>query len=146
MVGIGPFITMPMVIGIMNGPYFLYAWLAGGLLSFIDAMVWSELGAAFPMAGGSYNFLKATYGENKWGKLMSFLFVWQTMIQAPLVIASAAIGFSSYFSYLVPLTTLESKLVSGSVVVAIVALLYRKIEAIGKISVVPPWRRYCKPF
>jgi fructoselysine transporter len=136
MVGIGPFITMPMVIGIMNGPYFLYAWLAGGLLSMIDAMVWSELGAAFPMAGGSYNFLKVTYGENKWGKLMSFLFVWQTMIQAPLVIASAAIGFSAYFSYLVPLTTVESKLISGGVVVSIVALLYRKIEAIGKISVV----------
>jgi len=136
MVGIGPFITMPMVIGIMNGPYFLYAWLAGGLLSMVDAMVWSELGAAFPMAGGSYNFLKVTYGENKWGKLMSFLFVWQTMIQAPLVIASAAIGFSAYFSYLVPLTTLESKLMSGGVVVSIVALLYRKIEAIGKISVV----------
>jgi fructoselysine transporter len=106
------------------------------LLSIIDAMVWSELGAAFPMAGGSYNFLKVTYGENKWGKLMSFLFVWQTMIQAPLVIASAAIGFSAYFSYLVPLTTLESKLMSGGVVVSIVALLYRKIEAIGKISVV----------
>jgi len=136
MVGIGPFITMPMVIGIMNGPYFLYAWLAGGLLSLIDAMVWSELGAAFPMAGGSYNFLKVTYGENKWGKLMSFLFVWQTMIQAPLVIASAAIGFSAYFSYLVPLTTVGSKLMSGGVVVSIVALLYRKIEAIGKISVV----------
>jgi len=136
MVGIGPFITMPMVIGIMNGPYFLYAWLAGGLLSMIDAMVWSELGAAFPMAGGSYNFLKVTYGENKWGKLMSFLFVWQTMIQAPLVIASAAIGFSAYFSYLVPLTTIEAKLMSGGVVVSIVALLYRKIEAIGKISVI----------
>jgi fructoselysine transporter len=136
MVGIGPFITMPMVIGIMNGPYFLYAWLAGGFLSVIDAMVWSELGAAFPMAGGSYNFLKVTYGEKKWGRLMSFLFVWQTMIQAPLVIASAAIGFSAYFSYLIPLTTLESKLMSGGVVISIVALLYRKIEAIGKISVV----------
>ncbi len=136
MVGIGPFITMPMVIGIMNGPYFLYAWLAGGLLSFVDAMVWSELGAAFPMAGGSYNFLKATYGENKWGRLLSFLFVWQTMIQAPLVIASAAIGFSAYFSYLYPLSTLQAKLMSGGVVVSIVALLYRKIEAIGKISVV----------
>jgi fructoselysine transporter len=48
MVGIGPFITMPMVIGIMDGPYFLYAWLAGAFLSVIDAMVWSELGAAFP--------------------------------------------------------------------------------------------------
>src|SRR6266705_6832579 len=103
MVGIGPFITMPMVIGIMNGPYFLYAWLAGAALSFIDAMVWSELGAAFPLAGGSYNFLKETFPNKSTGKLMSFLFVWQTMIQAPLVIASAANGFSSYFAYFIPL-------------------------------------------
>jgi fructoselysine transporter len=92
MVGIGPFITLPMVIGIMNGPYFLYAWVAGAALSFIDAMIWSELGAAYPMAGGSYNFLKATYKKSGLGKLMSFLFVWQTMIQAPLVIASAVAG------------------------------------------------------
>jgi fructoselysine transporter len=135
MVGIGPFITLPMVIGMMNGPYFLYAWIAGAILSFVDAMVWSELGAAFPKAGGSYNFLKEAYGPEKTGKLMSFLFVWQTMIQAPLVIASAAIGFASYLSYLLPLTTIASKAVSGGVVVLIVVLLYRKIEAIGKISV-----------
>ncbi len=135
MVGIGPFITLPMVIGLMNGPWFLYAWLAGAVLSFVDAMVWSELGAAFPKAGGSYNFLKEAYGQHKAGKFMSFLFVWQTMIQAPLVIASAAIGFASYFSYLVPLTTFASKAVSGGVVVLIVVLLYRKIEAIGNISV-----------
>jgi amino acid transporter len=135
MVGIGPFITLPMVISMMNGPWFLYAWIAGALLSFIDAMIWSELGTAFPKAGGSYNFLKEAYGANGAGKLMSFLFVWQTMIQAPLVIASAAIGFASYFSYLVPLTGLTSKIVSGSIVILIVVLLYRKIDAIGKISV-----------
>ena len=63
--------------------FFLYAWIAGAFLSFIDGMVWSELGATFPLAGGSYNFLKEGFGE-KWGKPMSFLFVWQTMIQAPL--------------------------------------------------------------
>jgi len=136
MVGIGPFITLPMVISMMNGPYFLYAWLAGAFLSIIDAMVWSELGAAFPMAGGSYNFLKETFGKHGLGKLMSFLFVWQTMIQAPLVIASASIGFAYYFSYLVPVSPLMSKAISGGVVILIVALLYRKIEAIGKISVV----------
>ncbi|MDT3401936.1 APC family permease [Mucilaginibacter terrae] len=135
MVGIGPFITLPMVIGIMNGPYFLYAWLAGAVLSLVDATIWSELGAAFPRAGGSYNFLKETYGKDNLGRLMSFLLVWQTMIQAPLVIASAAIGFASYFSYLVPLTPLHSKMISGGVVIAIVLLLYRKIEDIGKISV-----------
>src|SRR5665647_1021701 len=134
MVGIGPFITLPMVIGMMNGPYFLYAWIAGAFLSIVDAMVWSELGAAFPKAGGSYNFLKEAYGKNGAGKMMSFLFVWQTMIQAPLVIASAAIGFAKYFSYLVPLTGITEKVVSGSVVILIVILLYRKIEVIGKIS------------
>jgi fructoselysine transporter len=134
MVGIGPFITLPMIITMMNGPFFLYAWLAGALLSFIDATVWSELGAAFPKAGGSYNFLKEAYGPNKAGNLMSFLFVWQTMIQAPLVIASAAIGFASYFSYLVPLNPIAAKAVSGTVVILIIVLLYRKIETIGKIS------------
>lgn len=135
MVGIGPFITLPMVIGMMNGPYFLYAWLAGAALSFVDAMVWSELGAAFPKAGGSYNFLKEAYGPKGAGKMMSFLFVWQTMIQAPLVIASASIGFASYLGYLLPLDVLQSKAVSGGVVILIIILLYRKIEAIGKISV-----------
>jgi len=135
MVGIGPFITLPMVIGMMNGPYFLYAWIAGAFLSIVDGMVWSELGAAFPRAGGSYNFLKEACGKNGAGKMMSFLFVWQTMIQAPLVIASAAIGFAKYFSFLVPLNFWSEKLVSGSVVVLIIILLYRKIDAIGKISV-----------
>ena len=134
MVGIGPFVVLSIVAQIMNGPSFLYAWIAGAFLSFIDAMVWSQLGSTFPLAGGSYNFLKEGFGA-KWGKLMSFLFVWQTMIQAPLVIASAAIGFSQYANYLFPLTDIQSKVISGTVVILIVFLLYRKIEAIGKISV-----------
>lgn len=135
MVGIGPFVVLSTVAATVGGPSFLYAWLAGAFLAFIDAMVCSELGAAFPLAGGSYNFLKAGYGP-KWGKLTSFLFVWQTMIQAPLVIASAAIGFSKYFGYIVPVTPVQARMVSGSVVVLIVLLLYRKIEEIGKITMV----------
>lgn len=135
MVGIGPFITLPMVIALMNGPYFLYAWILGAILSFVDAMVWSELGAAFPEAGGSYQFLKQAFHPEKAGKMMSFLFVWQTMIQAPLVIASAAIGFAAYASYLFPLSFWGAKAVSGGVVILIVLLLYRNIQSIGKISV-----------
>jgi len=134
MVGIGPFVVISLIAQTLNGPYFLYAWIAGAFLSVVDGMAWSELGATFPLAGGSYNFLKEGFGK-KGGKLMSFLFVWQTMIQAPLVIASAAIGFAQYLTYIVPLNTLESKMVSGAVVLLIVFLLYRKIETIGKISV-----------
>lgn len=134
MVGIGPFVVLSVVAETMRGPWFLYAWIAGAVLSVTDAMIWSQLGSTYPLAGGSYNFLKEGYGP-KWGKLMSFLFVWQTMIQAPLVIASAAIGFAQYFGYLVHLGNWQSKCLSGSLVILIVVLLYRKIDAIGRISV-----------
>ena len=134
MVGIGPFITMPIVIGLMGGMY-LWAWVAGAVLSFFDAMIWSELGAAYPLAGGSYNFLKEAYGKYGAGKMMSFLYVWQTVIQAPLVAASAAIGFSQYFIYLVPMVIWQQKMLSGAVILFVTFLLYRKIESIGKIGV-----------
>jgi fructoselysine transporter len=134
MVGIGPFITLPIVISLM-GSQFLYAWIAGAILSLLDAMIWSELGAAFPLAGGSYNFLKEAYSKNSLGRMMSFLYVWQTIIQAPLVAASAAIGFSQYLGYLVHLNVWQQKAVSGAVIIFITFLLYRKIDSIGKIGV-----------
>ncbi|MEJ7611339.1 MAG: APC family permease [Ferruginibacter sp.] len=134
MVGIGPFISMPIVIGLLGGMY-LWAWIAGAVLSFVDAMIWSELGAAYPLAGGSYNFLKVSYGERGAGKMMIFLYVWQTIIQAPLVAASAAIGFAQYFMYLVPLEVWQQKALSGAVIIFVTFLLYRKIESIGKIGV-----------
>jgi amino acid transporter len=134
MVGIGPFVTLPIVMGLMGG-MFLYAWIAGALLSLIDAMIWGELGAAYPLAGGSYNFLKEAYGKNGPGRMMSFLYVWQTVIQAPLVAASAAIGVSQYLGYLVHLNEWQAKGVSACVIVFITFLLYRKIDSIGKIGV-----------
>jgi fructoselysine transporter len=134
MVGIGPFVTLPIVMGLMGG-MFLYAWIAGAVLSLIDAMIWSELGAAYPLAGGSYNFLKEAYGKNGLGRMMSFLYTWQTVIQAPLVAASAAIGFAQYMGYLVQLDDWQQKMVSGAVIIFITILLYRKIDSIGKIGV-----------
>lgn len=134
MVGIGPFVTLPIVMGLLGGMY-LYAWIAGAILSLVDAMVWSELGAAYPLAGGSYHFLKEAYGNKGAGKMMSFLFVWQTIIQAPLVAASAAIGFSDYFVYLLPLAIWQKKMLSACVIIFITILLYRKIDNVGKVGV-----------
>jgi len=134
-VGIGPFVTSALVIKAMGGPQALVAWLAGGLLATLDGFVWSELGAAMPKAGGTYVFLREAYGPHKWGRLMSFLFVWQTMIHGPLSMASAAIGFSKYVAYLHPLTKWEGKAVAGGLIILLIILLYRRIETIGKISV-----------
>jgi fructoselysine transporter len=134
-VGIGPFVVTSLVIKAMGGPQALVAWIAGAVLATLDAFVWSELGAAMPRAGGTYVFLREAYGPGRWGRLMSFLFVWQTFVQAPLSIASASIGFASYAAYLHPLSTFEAKAVSGGLVLFLVVLLYRRITTIGKISV-----------
>ncbi len=134
MVGIGPFIVIPFVIQAMPGPQCLLAWIAGALLSFFDACVWAELGAAMPEAGGSYVYLREAYGPGRWGRFMSFLLIWQTMIQAPLVMASAAIGFAQYLTYLHPLSWIQQRAAAGAVVVLVVFLLYRRIAAVGKIS------------
>lgn len=134
MVGIGPFVMLSIVIQLVGSNLFIWAWVFGAVTALIDGMIWSELGAAYPLAGGSYNFLKEAYGK-KGGPLMSFLFVWQTCLMSSLVVASGAIGFSQYFGYLVPLSFWEEKLVSGALVIAITALLYRNIRTIGKISV-----------
>jgi fructoselysine transporter len=135
MVGIGPFVVMPFVVAQFGSGLFIWAWIFGAVTAFMDAMIWSELGAKYPLAGGTYNFHRIAFGE-KGGRLMSFLFVWQTSIQAPLVVASAAIGFAQYLTYIVPLEWWQQKMVSGGLVILVFLLLYRKIETIGKISVV----------
>jgi amino acid transporter len=135
MVGIGPFVVMPLVVSYFHSGLFIWAWIFGALVAFIDGMIWSELGAKYPLAGGTYNFHRIAFGE-KGGRLMSFLFVWQTSFQAPLVVASGAIGFAQYLSYLVDLSFWQQKMVSGGLIIVVFLMLYRKIEAIGKISVV----------
>ncbi len=134
MIGIGPFIVVPLVIQAMNGPQAILAWIVGALLALIDGLIWAELGASMPEAGGSYVFLRHIYGEKTWGRLFSFLFIWQTLFQAPLVMASGSIGFAQYFTYLIPLNFLQQKIVSGILVIILIILLYRKITTIGKIS------------
>ncbi|HLW43766.1 MAG TPA: amino acid permease [Candidatus Acidoferrales bacterium] len=134
MVGIGPFIVIPLVIADMGGPQCLVAWAVGAIVALVDACVWAELGAAMPEAGGSYVYLREAYGPAKWGRLLSFLVIWQTIFQGPLVLASGSIGFAEYFTYLVPLGKYGQKAVAGAVVITLTILLYRRITTVGKIS------------
>jgi fructoselysine transporter len=152
MVGIGPFIVIPFIIRAMGGPQCLFAWVAGAFLALLDGCIWAELGAAMPQAGGSYVFLRESYGANRWGRLMSFLFIWQTLFQAPLSISSGALGFADYSTYLaVKIPGVQSwveaharagilanynRVVALLVIVLVVLLLYRRITAIGRISTV----------
>src|SRR6202041_2862402 len=102
MIGVGPFITMPLVLAAMGGPQALLGWIAGALLAVCDGLVSAELGAALPGSGGSYTYLRAIYGPQKWGRVISFLFIWQLSFSAPLSIATGCLGLAGYAAYYWP--------------------------------------------
>lgn len=136
MIGIGPFITIPLLMTAMGGPQAMLGWLVALLIVIPDGMIWSELGAAMPGSGGSYVYLREAYGRDKFGRLMAFLFIWQFIFSGPLEIASGYIGFSQYLGYLWPnMTTLQRNAVAASVGVLNIVLLYRQIRHIGRITV-----------
>src|ERR1700730_13639785 len=109
MVGIGPFITIPLMMASMGGPQCILGWVTGALIVISDVLIWSELGAALPGSGGSYHFLREAYGHQTWGRLMAFLFIWQFVLSGPLEIASGMIGFGNYSAYLFPSMTLNGQ-------------------------------------
>jgi len=102
MIGVGPFITIPLIVTAMGGPQAMLGWIFGALLAVCDGLVWAELGAAMPGSGGSYRYLKEIYGPQKLGRLISFLFIWQLSFSAPLSIASGAVGLSQYAAFFWP--------------------------------------------
>jgi len=137
MIGIGPFITIPILLATMNGPQALLGWFLAGLLAICDGLVWAELGAAMPGAGGPYHYLKEGFGPNSLGRLMSFLFLWETTVIAPISLASGAVGLSMYARFYWPtMGPWEGKLVAIVVCLFCMALLYRDIGDVGKLSVV----------
>lgn len=104
MIGVGPFLTLPLLLAAMGGPQAMLGWLLGALLAVCDGLVWAELGAAMPEAGGTYRYLAEIF-PGKWGRWLSFLFVFQLCFSAPLSIASGCIGLAQYAGFLWPSVT-----------------------------------------
>ncbi len=135
MLGIGPFITIPILIAAMEGPHAMLGWLLGAVLAVCDGLIWAELGAAMPGVGGSYVYLREAYGRRKMGQMMSFLFVWMIFFTAPLSVATGAVGFAQYTQYLGPeLSDLTTQLIAVGLCLVITFALYRGIRAIGRLS------------
>src|SRR5213592_272706 len=99
MLGIGPFITIPLLMSALGGPQAMIGWIIAILIVIPDGMIWSELGAMMPGSGGTYTYLREAYGRETFGRLMAFLFIWQFILSGPLEIASGYIGFAKYAGY-----------------------------------------------
>ena len=135
MVGIGPFVTIPLLMTALGGPQAMIAWGVALVIALADGLVWSELGAAMPGSGGTYKFLREGLGRERWGRLMSFLFIWQFLFSGPLEIASGFIGFAGYLRYLWN-DQQGVKIAAGAAGVLAIIMLYRPIRNIGRVIIV----------
>jgi amino acid transporter len=138
MIGIGPLITIPLVLAALHGPLSLAAWIVGALVAICDGLVWAELGAALPRAGGLYAFFLELFGPRS-GRLLAFLFVWQFMITTPFLLASGYIGFSQYATYILPAlrnNDLAQHLLAVAIGAVTIVLLARVIIRVALISLV----------
>lgn len=138
MIGIGPLITIPLVLAQLHGSTALVAWIVGGIIALCDGLVYCELGSLYPGSGSTYAFLRETFGRDRWGRLLAFLFAWQFVISAPLVLATGYIGFAHYAGYLwSPLganVALQGAVAAGVGIVTL-ALLYRPITIVGAFGI-----------
>lgn len=135
MVGIGPFTALPIILFALPGKFSLIPWVIGAVLGLVDGLIWAELGAAWPKAGGSYIFLQKLY-KGPTGRALAFLYVFQTSLHTPLVITSACLGFINYMHYFIPFDFWQGKLMMVGVVLLIMAALYRRVLDVGKIGIV----------
>jgi amino acid transporter len=121
----------------MGGPQAILGWLLGAIFSICDGLVYAELGAAMPGAGGAYIYFREAFGPNTWGRLVSFLFLWETIFAAPLSISAACVGFAEYSHYFFPgLTHAGVGAVAAFISLLTAFVLYRSIKAVGRLSVI----------
>ena len=136
MIGVGPFLTIPAMLTAIGGPHIIYAWIAGAVLSLADGLVYAQLGAALPGSGGPYVYLREAYAPFGLGRMMAFLFIFETLLVGPMSIASGAVGFANYLGfYWQSMSPLAHGLAASAVCAAATALLYRDIDQVGRLAV-----------
>ncbi len=138
MIGIGPLVTIPLVIAALGGPLALVGWIAGAIVALCDGMVWAELSSQFPGSGGTYVYLRNVFGAEGLGRALAFLFNWQFLLYAPCLLASGYIGFANYAAYLYP--PLTNGVLHDLAAIAIggvtMILLYRRTSQVSALSAV----------
>jgi amino acid transporter len=136
MIGVGPFLTIPLALAAMGGPQAMLGWVLGALISLCDGMVWAELGSAMPFSGGPYFYLLEAFGTRTFGRIFSFLFLWQAIVLGPISIAGGAVGFAQYAAYFLPHNTHWGTIaLAASVCLINTVLLYRNIRSISFLSI-----------
>src|SRR5919199_1070941 len=113
------------------GPAALIAWVGGGLVMMLLALVHAELGSMYPVAGGS-----ARYPHFSFGSLVGFAIGWIVWVGAvtvaPIEVEAALQYLTHYFPFLTSTTAGVTVLTGIGIVVAVILMLvFTIINLIG---------------
>ena len=143
MIGVGPFVTLPIILATAGARFSVWAWILGAFIALCDGLVWAELGATFPDAGGSYAFLRHLYNPRRAGRWISFLYVWQLSFSAPLSIASGCLGVAAFTVWLFPALAIPipgvpflhtTSLIAAAACLLVTLMLYRNLTAVARLA------------
>ena len=131
-VGVGLFTTGANVVGDL-GPAVILATLVAMLISIYPALLYAEMGAALPYAGGTYQY--ASLGI---GKPLGMLAGWNFIISLVAVTSGEALAFSFYFKTFFSALGIDLP-VSDRVVATVIILVFivtnvRGVEMTGKLQ------------
>jgi basic amino acid/polyamine antiporter, APA family len=100
-IAVGIFLTPAAMARLLGSPFWLLVvWLVAGLMALCGALVYGELAARYPEAGGGYVYLREA-----WGPRLAFLYGWKCcLVMDPGITAALATGLAAYLGYLVPLS------------------------------------------
>lgn len=137
MIGIGPLVTIPLVVAALGGPLALAGWIGGAVVALCDGLVWAELSSRYPGSGGTYVYLRNVFGPQGLGRTLAFLFNWQFLLAAPCLLASGYIGFANYAAYLDPAVGSNAAAhdaVAVGIGIVTLLLLYRRTAQVASVG------------
>ena len=135
-IAVGIFLTPAAMARLLGSPFWLLmVWLVAGAMALCGTLVYGELAARYPEAGGGYVYLREA-----WGPRVAFLYGWKCcLVMDPGITAALATGLAAYLGYLVPLSPVGLK-VAGIAAIAIGAARQHRRRAPGRRASSPRWR------
>ncbi|WP_251717086.1 APC family permease [Lactobacillus agrestimuris] len=131
-VGVGLFTTGSAQIGKV-GPWIIVFTFGALLISIWPCLLYGEMSAMIPVAGGTYNYAK--YGLNRmWANIAG----WQYIVSVVAIGSGETLSFANYFKILLEqfgfswATQIDSRVIAVLLIIAFLILNYRGIEMSGK--------------
>lgn len=129
-IGVGLFTTAAQCVGIMGAGIFLITFVAL-LICILPALMYAEMGAALPYAGGTYNYAKRAISLP-----VANISAWHYLLALIALCATESLAFANYFSWIFKgmgmEVVIDNRIIAAVLMFIFVLINYRGVKVSGK--------------